>query len=359
MRVSDNIFEMTLSGKGSMSMGSKSIGFLAGGVDACALWREWMPYIALPGAHGYYYQFRPAEVLTHDYVMVQRLGLQQNLNAMKTLRYADMKIIYDLDDFLWDIPDWNPHAGILRQLAHGYSVCLHHADVITVSTYPLKKAIERHHRNGLVNLQTGKEIPVVVCENKIDLRLVPPRQDREELIVGWAGSDTHEKDFEIVLPVLQQLAIEFPHVVFEFAGWIPPSMQQFSNVRFRHWTPVSEYFMRYPRWGWSIALAPLADHVFNASKSANKATESGAMGIPCLCSYEKPYKAFMKTGHPDLTWLLCAGASSWYAKLKTLILDEQRRMYLGKLMRENVEVHHSWQGGHSGWDTLFTTLDTL
>jgi hypothetical protein len=45
--------------------------------------------------------------------------------------------------------------------------------------------------------------------------------------------------------------------------------------------------------------------------------------------------------------------------LKTLILDEQRRMYLGKLMRENVEVHHSWQGGHSGWDTLFTTLGTL
>jgi glycosyltransferase involved in cell wall biosynthesis len=338
----------------------KSIGFLAGGVDACALWRFYNPYLNLPQS-GYYYHFDPAAVLTHDYVGVQRLGLQQNLNAMKSLRQADMKIIYDLDDFLWNIPDWNPHHEMLKQMAYGYSVCLHHADIVTVSTRQLKRAILKHHRHELVNVATRKEIPIVVCENKIDMRLVAPLQVREDLIVGWAGSNTHSRDFQIVLPSLKRIIEEYPTVKFEFAGWIPPELQGFPNVRFRHWVPVSEYMQRFPRWGWSIALAPLFEHPFNASKSGNKMTEAGAMGIPCLASMEPPYADWVDKSkdRDQLKNLLVAGSDGWYAKLKMLIEDAAARQNYGELMRRNVEQNHSWIGGHSGWDEVFSTLAVL
>ena len=336
----------------------KSIAFLAGGVDACALWRAWTPYINMPNS-GFYYQFKAEDVLTHDYVMVQRLGLQNNLTAMKGLRSVDMKIIYDLDDFLWDVPDWNPHVELLRQVAHGYSVCLKHSDVATVSTYPLKKAILKHHKHDLINVLTGKEIEIVVCPNKIDTRIVAPYQERDELIVGWAGSNTHEKDFDIIMPALQRLIVEFPQVVFEFAGWMPEVLKQHSNTRFRYWTPVSEFFTRYPRWGWSIMLAPLYSHPFNNCKSANKMSEAAAIGVPCLASNETPYIDWCRTGDADLNWLLCHGTETWYTKLKTLIVDEQRRKTLGQLCKQNVDENHSWKGEHKGWDRVFEILETL
>lgn len=343
-----------------MGLGSgKSIAFMAGGVDACALWRAWLPYMNVPTS-GYYYKLVPENVLTHDYVMVQRLGLQSNLKAMQGLRQADMRIIYDLDDFLWDVPDWNPQVDLLRKIAYGYSVCLHHADIVTVSTYPLKKAILRHHKRELVNIQTGREIPVIVCQNKIDMRFVAPRQEPgEQVIVGWAGSNTHARDFDIALPALKQLAEEFPEVIFEFAGWVPDVLQHLPNVRFRMWTPVSEWMTRFPRWGWSVALAPLDAHPFNTAKSANKMTEAGAAGIPCLASHEPPYADWCRTGHPELNYLLCAGPSSWYEKLKLLIATKSLRDRLGALAYENVMQHHSWQGGHEGWEQAFSTLSSL
>ena len=308
---------------------------------------------------GYYYGFVPKNILTHDYVGVQRLGLQQNLQAMRSLRRADLKIIYDLDDFLWDVPEWNPSADILKQMRYGYSVCLHHADIVTVSTRHLKKAIEKYHRTDLVNVVTRREIPIVVCENKIDLRFVAPRQEREELIVGWAGSNTHEHDFHVVLPALQRIIPEYPKVVFEFAGWVPPELQQFSNVRFRPWTPVSEFMQRFPRWGWSIALAPLCDHPFNSSKSGNKMTESGAMGIPCLASWEPPYEDWTFKAPADLKYMLCSNEQQWYERLRELIEHEELRLHYGRMMRKHVEFRHSWQGGHKGWETVFNTLSSM
>jgi glycosyltransferase involved in cell wall biosynthesis len=337
----------------------KTVAFLAGGVDACALWRFFLSYMNLSQC-GYYYGFDQNAVLSHDYVAVQRLGLQSNLTAMKTLRSVDMKIIYDLDDFLWDIPEWNPHAAMLKQMAFGYTHCMKHADIVTVSTNPLRKALLKHHKRDLINLVTGREIPVVVCPNKIDMRLVAPYQQRKELIVGWAGSNTHDRDFQIVLPALRQLIVEFPQVIFEFAGWMPEELRGFPNVRFRHWTPVSEWFLRYPRWGWSIALAPLFGHEFNNSKSGNKMTEAGSIGIPCLASHELPYSDWCRTSSDrELSWMLCAGADSWYKKLKMLIQDESQRKHYGQLMYQNTVEHHSWTGGSRGWDTVLETLASM
>ncbi len=110
-----------------------------------------------------------------------------------------MKIIYDIDDNVWEIPSYNPAYAILNAYRQGFNACIRMVDVVTVSTRELGNSLKKHvGRRNMFNLTTKREIPVVVVENRIEERLFARPAKPDPLLVGWAGSSSHIGDLKLV-----------------------------------------------------------------------------------------------------------------------------------------------------------------
>lgn len=293
-----------------------------------------------------------------DVIVVQRCCTKAQFEFINTCTALGQKVIYDLDDNVWDLPQYNPAHNVLTQMRQGFNACIQMVDLMTVSTKQLAKEVRRHVKS-MVNLKTHKEIPIVVCENRIDARLYAPPMKSPHVRVGWSGSSSHIGDLPMVLEAIRGALAADPTAEIEFRGCEPPAA--FTKLgRFKHklWTPVAEFSARMPVWGWHIALAPLTDHEFNASKSCIKMVEAAYCGIPCLASWVKPYDDFT-SWDSELRWLLCAGHSAWAPKLRELVCDPARREDLGRRMNRVMHEHYSFDTPHEGWLEAFDTVRSL
>lgn len=331
-----------------------AIVFLASGLDACAMWRLWQPHQNMPGSS--FFCFRQQVnfnfVTGADIVVVQRLCTQPQWEFISVCKKLGLKVVYDLDDNMWEVPQTNPAYNSLMQYKMGFIECMKIVDAITVSTKNLSRVVAKHIRTYI-----QRDLPVYVVENRMDERLYSaPRPPREKVIVGWAGSSSHVGDLRIALPGLLQTAAENPDVTFQFRGLEPPQeLKHLPNVDFKLWTPVAEFVARMPQWGWSIGLAPLEEHPFNESKSCIKLLESAYCRVPCLASWLEPYDYFTSFD-PELRWLLCAGKSNWAPKIRELIHDEARRKELGERAYRVLQNHLSYGRPHEGWEKVLADV---
>lgn len=331
-----------------------SIAFLASWVDACALWRFYFPYMNLPSSQFHFFAQAPKfEVFAGcDIIAVQRCHTMGQFKFIETAKALELKVIYDLDDDVFDIPEYNPAYALLNRYREGFIACMQLVDVITVSTDSLAKIVRRQLSalmGGVPRNRAGKEVPVLVVENRIDTRMFAAPVRKEKLIVGWQGSSSHVGDLAMIADGIKELVEQHSDVVFQFRGCNPPeSLTGLSNVHHRYWTPVAQYGLRMPLWGWSVALAPVVDHPFNNSKSAIKMIEAAYCGIPCLASWVAPYEYFCSKDK-ELQWLLCAGPSAWKKKLYELIHDKARREELGLRSHKVAMEHFSFNRPHEGW----------
>jgi hypothetical protein len=336
-----------------------SICFLGAGFDACALWRLYFPHLNMQGSSFFLFAGKPDfnVIAGCDFVVVQRCCTQSQFEFIQVCQKLDMKIVYEIDDNLWNLPKENPAEQIFTSWRQGFNICIRMVDVVSVSTKELAKVVKSNVKN-MVNLKTGKHIPIVVTENKMDTRLFAPPLRQEKLTVGWAGSSSHIGDLGLVTDAIINIASEKEHseVMFEFRGCDPPSiLQRLPTFRHRLWSNVAEFSSRMPSWGWTIGLAPLTDHEFNNSKSGIKLYESAWCKVPCLASWVKPYDDFC-SHDPELRWLLCAGKSNWEPKMRELIHDPARASFLGNRMYDVLLEHYTWNKPHSGWQNLIETV---
>jgi glycosyltransferase involved in cell wall biosynthesis len=325
------------------------------------MWRLWLPHLNHTGSSFFVFTDKPDwnKISGCDVAVVQRCCTQPQFDFIKTCRALEMKVVYELDDDIFDIPPENPAADILHRYAEGFRHCMRAVDVLSVSTRTLAKALRKQVR-CLTNAQTGKEIPIIITENRLDERVLSkPLINAERLIIGWQGSTSHRGDLLLVEEAIAKLAKEYPKVEFQFRGLEPPfSLRDVPNVVHHFWMPVAEYFARYPQWGWSIAIAPLTDHSFNDAKSCIKMIEAAYCKIPCLASWVRPYDEFCSRD-PELRWLLCAGKSSFEPKLRTLINEPEMRTELGNRMYKVMKEHYSWEKPHEGWQLVLDTVKSI
>ena len=339
---------------------SSSVVFLGAWLDACAMWRCYYPHHHFPGSSFFCFANQPNWNLIAgaDVVVVQRCCTQPQFNFIHTCQKLGQKVIYDLDDNVWDLPDYNPAQLPLHQMRDGFNACIQLVDLVTVSTRVLAKEVRRNVKT-MVNLKTHKEIPIIVCENRMDERLYAPPRKHPQPTIGWSGSSSHVGDLLMVADALRSVATDNPEWQIEFRGCEPPpELHTLPNFRHKLWTPVAEFSARMPVWGWHIALAPLTDHAFNESKSCIKFMEAAYCRIPCLASWVKPYADFANWD-AELKWLLCPTPGSWKPKLRDLVNDPARRDYYGERMYKVLHEHYSFARRHEGWESAFETVRSL
>jgi GT2 family glycosyltransferase/glycosyltransferase involved in cell wall biosynthesis len=270
-----------------------------------------------------------------DIVVTQRyaVGEPDAIDALtRHCRQHGIALLYDLDDDLRRIPRDHPDAALLRPRARQVSRLARDADAVWVSTPALADA--------LCNVRDG----VRVVENGIDERLwlagpppVPPREGPVRLL--FMGTMTHDADFALVESALARLKVVFGEFVsIDLLGISSqPALPDWVN-RISMPIHAASGYPGFVNWitqqHWDIGIAPLADTPFNRCKSALKALDYAALGLPILASDGPVYRGSPADGRGG--WLVPDNTDAWFVALARLVRDSALRRRLAIGAREAV-----------------------
>lgn len=273
-------------------------------------------------------------------VVCQRMGYPGfELAWLKMWR--DHKLVWETDDDLWAVDPTNLRAARVFKpdLLRAVEQCAATAHLVTVSTEPLAERMREFSAN------------VVVVPNHIDgaaFDIERKRSDR--LTVGWAGGDSHRRDWRMVAPFVRRFLDRNPDVDLHMIGADYRSEAKTPRAR---WTPWSMDLMDYyATIDFDIGIAPLIPSVFNRSKSAIKALEYSALGIPVIASDVRPYRDFILDG---VTGFLVSRDHEWERRLRDLTHDHDMRAEMGTKAREHAR---NWaiDDGWRLWESAYRTL---
>nr|WP_275414064.1 glycosyltransferase [Streptomyces microflavus] len=248
----------------------------------------------------------------------------------QTLAAHGRKLIYEIDDDLWNIDASSPaaHSFFARpEIRANLQRNIEVAAAVTVTTEPLADIVRQWNPNVHI-------VPNAVPDWLIDHQ--PQQRDDGTLTIGWGGSATHNMDFDQVGDQLRQFLkrnqdTELHVIGNDYASWMRVPRQQ---ARFTPWVPSVDEFLR--TIDYHVGIAPLRPHVFNQSKSALKAIEAGALGIPIVASAVRPYEDYVQDG---LTGYLVRRDHEWGASLRALAADPDMRIEMGMSGRTQARQH--------------------
>jgi O-antigen biosynthesis protein len=254
------------------------------------------------------------------------------------------KIVIDLDDNYLDISPTHRLYDKFKETKKDrafLSTILTFADAITVSTEPLKQRIAEHIKKVY---QMEKPIFVIPNMNEMsDFKFKPAIKDKNKIVIGYAGSNSHYDDLQMVFPAISKIMDKYPQVHFEIVGSLSEKdaielFKDFSNSAKDRCDliPPTMSFQEYPKhlasMKWDIGIAPLVDTAFTRSKSHIKFMEYAMYKIPVIASRVYPY--YVNSFNIEVitngeTGILCK-PSEWEGALEEMILDKEKREQLGE-----------------------------
>lgn len=279
----------------------------------------------------------------HYDVVVLHRPKKHWLSALKLaiLRRSGCTIIADFDDLVF-MPQWaHVSPGVVNGLVslhqtqqnfQAHAAALDYCDAFTVSVQPLAQKMQQ--------IVAGK--PVLCLPNAVHCSWYQYNEqpDRTQVprLTYFPGTRSHDKDFALIQPVLEQVLHEEPSVQLHITGVLNANLNCRPEQLQRHQKqPFAGYAAHVAR-SW-VNLAPLEDTEFNNHKSALKAIEASWFNAPTLAS---PI--------PDMQRLTAAGAvlmpnvDSWYYGIKNLLARDYYQQQTQNLQQKmlaagNIEQH--------------------
>lgn len=286
-----------------------------------------------------------------DVIVSQGLLEPECVVLWRQLALQRRTLVADYDDDLFSVRDDNPvwkrgwpsREIWAREWQPGIQRAIGDAALVTCSTGYLANVLRQHSEN------------VVVLPNRIDANLLaaeqPLRGPGEHLRVGWAGSPSHERDWNEAAPYVAHGLRKVPDSELVLFGHNYGSAIGHRRTTFRPWqTDMYAYFNSLTEL--HVGLAPLADDEFNRSKSYVKALEYAALGIPVIANDVGPYHEFVEHG---VTGFLVKRSHEWGQYIRLLGNDEGLRRQMGAAARE-VARQHTIQGHAHEWLAAYQSV---
>jgi len=316
---------------------------IPGGPSGCGYYRITQPLDALAGM-GWDVGYgageppcNPAAAREARVIIAQRMDKHSALPYWRRWR-AWQPLIYEIDDnvFEVDVTNWQAYRTYSKgDIQDAVSQAASVADIVTVTTGPLADVMS----------QFNPEVRVV--PNTVDERVLAIDRCRQpKVVVGWMGGASHARDIALIAPTLRTMLdrhgkkAELHIVGTDFR----PTVGR--DARYTDWVPVRANLDFYRTIDFDIGLAPLTGTRFDQSKSAIKAIEYNALGIPVLASDCEPYRDFIQDG---VNGYLCRSKQDWGRRLEELISDKAAREQLGAAGRELVRANHTMVTGVKAW----------
>lgn len=284
-----------------------------------------------------------------DVVTAQRWNKHDGLGTWRrAAQWA--KLCYELDDDLWNVTPENFNAYILYNRPDIQDATQHAAetaDLITVTTEPLAQVMREVAGHDRVAV-----LPNCIPEWVTRLPHTLHRRPR----VGWQGGASHGVDIGQVASPVRRFLKRFGDWDLQLNG--QDYRETFKAPRDRvfwvPWVPVYEHAPKYyASINFDIGLAPLWPTSFARSKSAIKAIEYGARGIPTIASDIEPYRSVITHG---VDGFLVKHDHEWLRYLSELAGDDDLREKMGEAAQDMARRHlieDHWQDWANAYRGLF------
>lgn len=317
--------------------------------DGGGLYRIRMPVDEL-GRHGHQTSCEPAKTTVMpegaDIIVSHMAGTIRWFEAPEVHRWwcrlaQQSRRVYEADDDPFNLEHTNP-AHFNYNMANSQDslkFCIQSADLVTTSVEPLAERMRKLNPN------------VAVCKNRIDESLLQlQRPHRDKLTIGWAGGPSHFEDMkEACYGLHRVLDWNLDTVELHFIG---ADMRRIVRrpARFTRWCKSTEEYYRLI--DFDIGIAPLKPGIFSDAKSAIKALEYGALGIPVVASDVTPYRDYVIDG---VTGFLVSGPWEWARRLRELVNDDAMRAEMGANAKQQA-AQHTIQTGYKDWQIAYESI---
>lgn len=287
-----------------------------------------------------------------DIYVLQVPLLEDWVRVHKRLQELGKKVVVELDDDFFNLPDYNPakrgtnpatakkgKANLIYLLW-----CVQHADAVTVTTPALRDTI-----------QSKTSVPVYVLRNftnkKIFRKPVYETRSWEEFRVGYQGLSTWHSGDIAELAFLGEWFQDNPEVMFvaqdrntfETLGIPPRQRLVMDTFSFRHQRLYDHMSCM------DVGLVPLVRNRFNEGKSHLKGMEYAGAGIPCIATPTESYRDWWLSGDSGGVGgagFLAERPSEWIHALDCLAADAGLRERMGRrarLLAESNLIQDHWR----------------
>ena len=279
-----------------------------------------------------------------ELVILQRAKWSFELESfIHILRKKNIKIVYDMDDLIYHtkyVPKYLNSIGDYREfsidvffaLAKRYEMIASICDFFIVTTEGLKKHIKEDFNK-----------PVLVLENFLNLeqeyisqRIVLEKKNAysgDKFIIGYfSGSNSHQRDLEIVESAIIKLMEEFDNIYLKVVGYMTlddklEDLKKKGRIIFDNFVPYQE--LQYKIGSVDVNVIPLQRHEFNECKSELKYFEASIVDTVSVAVNNEVYSSIIEDG---VDGFLC-NEMDWYEKLKYVYLHPEEM----KKIRENAK----------------------
>ena len=266
------------------------------------------------------------------------------------------KIVYDIDDLIWDIQPDNAAYSVYKPGSEGRAtitdIIARGCDYVTCTSLYLKHGVAEY---------TGKDRNYIkVLPNYIDLDLYKWTKkpvDSHEITIGYFGSSSHFND--LVNPGfadgLTKLMMENPRVHFFTIGAFIQSIKKAFGPRYTtafgdhdiyKWVKMMPLLLQ----DVDIFVAPLVDITYARAKSGIKFLEYSSTKIPGVYQNIRQYQEMVEHG---VNGYLCETAGDWYKSLKELCDNKERRVEVGENAYKTVKKDWTFKGNVQKYVDLF------
>jgi glycosyltransferase involved in cell wall biosynthesis len=246
---------------------------------------------------------------TPDLVILQSVYTPEIVPMIRQVKDIGIPIIYDMDDDFWHEP-----LDLIGHEFHTNTVVelLRLADAASVSSEELVRITGLWAKKSYL-------VPNHVPDAYWEMARNQEKKHRfGEIVLGFFGGWTHERDLAEIAPALVQVLQKYPKTRLVLMGCAPEWTEPLNPVCIQR-QPVENYFQIMSGMAVDIALAPLQDIQFNRSRSYLKLLEYGASGWPVIASPIGEFKKFK--GAVDFA------EQNWSEKLSKMVESPETRKY--------------------------------
>lgn len=262
-----------------------------------------------------------------DVVVLQRPARRQWLQIINKLHQRGVKVVVDVDDAFYAIPEHNIAHRQFDPARSPYmnwewiDACCRVADLVTTSSQALLDRYGYGHGEFLPNLIPAHYLTIT------------PNVRSDNPTVGWTGSvETHGADLQVTDGAVQDALNQNPnwraHVVGTGVG-VKNALSLTEEPTAVGWVPFEQYPQEMA--AIDLGIVPLALDTFNAGKSCLKLMEFASLGVPVVASPTPDNLRMHKFGIG-----IMAKPKRWRQTLTKLMADDDRRAELAEKGKEGV-----------------------
>ncbi len=238
----------------------------------------------------------------------------------------NVPVVYDFDDaiFLNDTSVANNNLSWLKKPQKTGKIASF-ANLVIVGNQYLKSYADMFNNNVII-IPTTISLQNYVCKNY---------NNNGKICIGWTGSSTTIKHFELIVPILQKIKAKYGNtVIFKVIVDIDYSNPEL-GIKSIKWERSSEIDDLNSI---DIGIMPLPDDDWSKGKCGFKGIQYMALQKPVVMS---PVGVNTEIVTDGLNGFLATTADEWIDKLSMLIESGELRQKLGKAGRETIEKTYS------------------